>query len=176
MKKLLSIIALAAATILPAAAQSPDNARFVMEMRQKELQKGDTPAPDFTFNDPQGNPVSLSDFRGKWVVIDFWGTWCPWCIKGIPALKEAYEKLSPRLEVLGVAVNDKYENWINGIEKYQLPWVNVYDPVDGGGQVIMDYGVEGFPTKFIIDPEGKIANMTIGEDPEFFDILYNLVK
>lgn len=146
------------------------------EKRKAELASGKIDAPDFTFKDAEGKPVSLSDFKGKWVVIDFWGTWCPWCIKGFPALKEAYAELSPRLEVLGVACNDKYDAWLKGLKKYELPWVNVYNPENGGGKVLEDYAVEGFPTKVIVNPEGKIVNVTTGEDPNFFNILREMVK
>ena len=150
--------------------------KMASEQRKLALQGGNVEAPNFTFNNVDGQPVSLSDFRGKWVVIDFWGTWCPWCIKGFPALKEAYAELKPKLEVLGVACNDKYEAWVNGLKKYDLPWVNVYNPEKGGGQILEDYAVEGFPTKVIVSPEGKIVNITTGEDPKFFDILRQFVK
>lgn len=150
--------------------------KMAAEKKMAELQSGNFPSPDFTFDNAEGKPVSLSDFRGKWVVIDFWGTWCPWCIKGFPALKEIYAELQPRLEILGVACNDKYNAWLNGLKKYELPWVNVYNPEKGGGKILEDYAVEGFPTKVIVDPEGKIKNITVGEDPNFNDILRNLVK
>lgn len=145
------------------------------ERRKVQLQSGTVDAPDFTFKTMEGKDVSLSDFRGKWVVIDFWGSWCPWCIKGFPALKEAYAKYKPELEVIGVACSDPRENWEAAIKKYQLPWVNVYNPDEGGGQVVRDYAVEGFPTKVIVSPEGKIRNITSGENPAFFELLDELM-
>lgn len=150
--------------------------RLEAERRKALLSSGTVDAPDFTFNNVDGKPVSLSDFKGKWVVIDFWGTWCPWCIKGFPALKKAYAELKPELEVLGVACNDKYEAWVKGLKKYELPWVNVYNPEEGGGKILEDYAVEGFPTKVIVNPEGKIVNITTGENPEFFNILNEMIK
>lgn len=141
------------------------------EKKKAELQSGNVTAPDFTFKDAQGKEVSLSDFRGKWVIIDFWGTWCPWCIKGFPELKKAYAEYKPELEILGVACNDDYNAWLNGLKKYDLPWVNVYNPEEKGGKLLEDYAVEGFPTKAIINPEGKIVNITTGHTPAFFDIL-----
>lgn len=146
------------------------------EKRKAELNSGSVDAPDFTFNDMAGNPVSLSDFRGKWVIIDFWGSWCPWCIKGFPKLKEAYAKYQPKLEVIGVACNDPKAKWEAAVKKYELPWVNVFNPEDGGGKLLADYAVEGFPTKAIINPEGKVVNITTGEDPAFFEILDNFMK
>lgn len=149
---------------------------IAMEKRKAELQSGDVEAPDFTYNTIDGKKVSLSDFRGKWVIIDFWGSWCPWCIKGFPGLKEAYAQYKPELEVLGVACNDKPDAWEKALKKYELPWVNVYNPDTNGGKILENYAVEGFPTKVIVSPEGKIKNITSGEDPTFFEILAKLIK
>lgn len=145
--------------------------QVAIEKKKAELQSGNVMAPDFTFKDAQGVEISLSDFRGKWVIIDFWGTWCPWCIKGFPELKKAYEAYKPELEILGVACNDDYNAWLSGLKKYDLPWVNVYNPDEKGGKLLEDYAVEGFPTKAIVNPEGKIVNITTGHNPAFFDIL-----
>lgn len=149
---------------------------IAMEKRKAELQSGNFDAPNFTFNTLEGKPVSLSDFKGKWVIIDFWGSWCPWCIKGFPKLKEAYAQYKPELEVIGVACNDKPEAWEKALTKYELPWVNVYNPEVNGGKIVEEYAVEGFPTKVIVSPEGKIMNITSGEDPAFFEILAKLIK
>lgn len=146
------------------------------DKRKVELQSGEYQAPDFTFKTVDGKDVSLSDYRGKWVIIDFWGSWCPWCIKGFPKLKEAYAEFSPELEIIGVACNDKREAWEKALVKYELPWVNVYNPDENGGRLLEDYAVEGFPTKVIVSPDGKIKNITSGENPEFFDILRGLLK
>lgn len=149
---------------------------IAMEKRKAELQCGKVTAPDFTYKNLEGKDVSLSDFRGKWVVIDFWGSWCPWCIKGFPKLKEAYAQYKPALEVVGVACNDRPEAWKKALEKYELPWVNVYNPEVNGGKILEEYAVEGFPTKVIVNPKGIIMNITAGEDPEFFDKLSELIK
>ncbi len=144
------------------------------EKRLEELQSGNVMAPDFTLKNLEGKDVSLSEFRGKWVIIDFWGSWCGWCIKGFPALKDAYEQYQPELEIIGVDCNEPEEKWRQGVEKYQLPWVHVYNP--GDTDLLSDYGVQGFPTKVIVNPEGKIANITVGENPAFFDTLAKLIN
>lgn len=149
---------------------------LALEKRQAELSSGTMDAPNFTFNDMAGNPVSLSDFRGKWVVIDFWGSWCPWCIKGFPKLKEAYAKYQPKLEVIGIACNDPKDKWEAAVKKYELPWVNLFNPEPRGSQLLEDYAVQGFPTKAIVSPEGKVVNVTVGEDPSFFEILDKFLK
>ncbi len=132
------------------------------------------PAPAFTLNDINGKPLSLSDLRGKWVILDFWGSWCPWCIKGFPALKEAYRQYDGKVEIIGIDCRDSVDVWKEAVKKYELPWLQVYNP--GDNDLLEQYQIQGFPTKFIIDPEGNIANVTIGEDPEFFNVLKSLVK
>ena len=145
-----------------------------MQQKQNALISGEVRAPDFTLPTPDGKKVSLSDFSGKWVVIDFWGAWCPWCIKGFPALKEAYAKYAGKMEVIGVDCRDTDSEWRDAIKKYDLPWVNVYN--GKGDKILSEYAVQGFPTKIIVSPEGKIAGLAVGEDPEFFVTLENLIS
>lgn len=148
------------------------------EKRMEALQSGNVDAPVFTLKNPEGKDVSLSDFKGKWVILDFWGSWCPWCIKGFPALKEAYSKYDGKVEIIGVDCRDSEDAWRKALEKYQLPWVQVYNGPEGPAaeKLYTDYAVQGFPTKVIVSPEGKIANITVGEDPSFFTILDKLVN
>ena len=134
-------------------------------------------APDFTLKDVEGNDVSLSSFAGKWVVLDFWGTWCRFCVQGIPAMKEAYAAYHPEgLEIIGIDCNEPEENWKAGVAKFELPWVNVYNPAPRGEGVGADYGVKAYPTKFIIDPEGKVVATYLGEDPAFYQALEQIFK
>lgn len=148
------------------------------ERRIAEMQNGSFTAPEFTLPDVKGKSVSLKDFRGKWVVLDFWGAWCRWCIKGFPDLKEAYKEYAGKFEVIGIDNRDTRERWKEAIAKYELPWVNVYNDVEmpEGEALLKAYAVQGFPTKVIIDPQGIIRNITVGEDPEFFTKLRELIK
>lgn len=132
-------------------------------------------APNFTLNDLQGKPVSLSDFRGKWVVLDFWGSWCGWCVRGIPAMKEAYAKYKGKLEIIGIDCGDTPEQWRAAVDQFQLPWVNVYNPMTGNGPETA-YGVQGFPTKVIVAPDGTVVDVIVGEDPAFYTELQTLIK
>ena len=133
-----------------------------------------TVAPDFTLNDLNGQPLKLSSLRGRYVVIDFWGSWCGWCIKGIPKMKEYYAKYKEKMEILGVDCNDSEEKWKAAVSQYQLPWLHVY--CTRKSTVLADYAVRGFPTKVIVDPEGKIVRTVIGEDPAFYELLDELLK
>ena len=135
-------------------------------------------APDFTLNDINGKPLALSSLRGKWVIIDFWGSWCKWCIKGIPDMKEYYTKYGDKLEILGVDCNDTVEKWKNAVKQYELPWLHVYwDKDDENGDNPLElYSVRGFPTKVVIDPQGNVAKVIVGEDPAFYDYLDEVMK
>ncbi len=145
---------------------------------QNELEQGLRPAPDFSLPDVNGNAVSLADFKGKWVILDFWGAWCGWCIKGFPGLKDAYKEYAGKLEIVGVDCGDTPEAWKNALIKYQLPWVNVYNDTknDNPDRIDRQYGVMGFPTKIIISPEGQIKKIFTGEDPEFYTYLANCIN
>lgn len=163
--------------MMPFAEQQKVVAEAQIERAKKiaEMTSGNTDAPAFTLKNLDGKDVSLSDFKGKWVVLDFWGSWCGWCIKGIPALKDAYKKYAGKLEVIGIDCNETEEAWRAGVKKYELPWVNVYNnPNDP--TLLQQYGVQGFPTKAIVNPEGKLVDITSGEDPSFYDRLAGFIK
>lgn len=148
--------------------------REAEEARKAEVASGKIDAPDFTLPSLDGKSVSLSDFRGKWVVLDFWGSWCGWCIKGFPALKEAYAKYGNKIIVIGIDCNETESDWRAGVKKYELPWLNLYN---GENRQLYDaYNIQGFPTKAIINPEGKLVDLTTGEDPSFFTRLASFVE
>lgn len=131
-------------------------------------------APDFTLNDLNGKPLTLSSLRGKYVVLDFWGSWCGWCIKGFPEMKEAYAQYKGKVEFLGISCRDTEKRWKAAVAKHQLPWLNVLN--EGDVDVSALYAVEGYPTKIVINPEGKIQKIVVGESPEFYTYLDNLFK
>lgn len=124
---------------------------------QREALKGQ-PAPDFTLKDMQGKDFTLSSLRGKYVILDFWGSWCVWCIKGFPKLKEYYAKYKDRLEIVGISCHDTESRWKAAVKKYKLPWLNVFE---GESNITKTYNVDGFPTTILIDPEGKIITTQI---------------
>ena len=133
----------------------------------------DQMAPDFTLNDINGKPLALSSLRGKYVIIDFWGTWCIWCVRGMPKMKEYYKKYSDKMEILGVDCNDPEKKWKAAVKELDLPWKHVYNPKDAT-EVLEKYEVQGFPTKVLVDPEGKLVKIVVGEDPNFYKYLDEL--
>lgn len=131
-------------------------------------------APDFTLKDINGNDLALSSLRGKYVVLDFWGSWCGWCIKGVPDMKKYYAKYKDRMEILGIDCRDTEEKWKEAVKKHELPWLHVRN--EENPDVSMLYGIQGFPTKIVVDPTGKIAKVVVGEDPAFYQYLDELFK
>lgn len=144
----------------------------VQEQIQQQENQEQIPAPDFTLNDLNGNPLSLSSLRGKYVVLDFWGSWCVWCIRGIPKMKEYYAKYEGKFEILGIDCNDPEQKWREAVKTHELPWLHVYLP--RGGSLLEQYQIEGFPTKIVVDPQGNIAHVVVGEDPAFYTYLDEL--
>ena len=100
------------------------------------------------------------------------GSWCVWCIKGFPQMKEYYTKYPGKFEILGIDCNDTEENWKAAVKKYELPWLHVYCPKES--TLLDDLGVNNFPTKIIISPDGKIVKSIVGEDPSFYTLLDEL--
>ena len=128
-------------------------------------------APDFTLNDLNGKPLKLSSFKGKYVLLDFWGTWCVWCVRGIPKMKEYYNKYKGKFEILSIDCGETQDKWKAGVKKYELPWKHVYQPRTGAVQTTDLYGITGFPTKILVGPDGKIVKTIVGEDPSFYTFL-----
>ena len=145
----------------------------LFEENKKRIVEG-AQAPDFTLNNLRGKPLALSSLRGKYVVLDFWGSWCGWCIKGIPDMKRYYGKYKDRMEILGIDCRDKEETWKAAVERHALPWPQVRDGENP--DVSLLYAVEGYPTKIVVDPEGKIAKIVVGEGSEFYEYLDRLFQ
>lgn len=145
----------------------------VVAVEQTDVEAGEM-APDFELPNLEGKPTKLSSLRGKYVIIDFWGAWCIWCVRGIPSMKEAYSKYKDKMEILGVDCRDTEDKWKAAVKEHELPWKQVRCPDDQFRSLVEKYSIEGFPTKIIVDPKGKLVKVIVGEDPSFYTFLDQL--
>jgi thiol-disulfide isomerase/thioredoxin len=114
-------------------------------------------APDFILDDVAGKPISLSSFKGKYVFVDFWASWCHPCRDEMPYIKKAYEKYKAKgFEVFSVtSPREKgFDKWVAAIKEDAMNWANVWDKK---GDVSEKYQVLSLPTNFLIDKDGKIV-------------------
>ena len=146
-----------------------------MIARMEKVQVGSV-APDFTLPDVDGNPVSLSSFRGKYVLVDFWAAWCPDCRKENPNIVAAWEKYKDKnFAVLGVSLDRTREQWLAAIEKDKLAWTQVSDLKYWNSEAAVLYCIRWIPMSFLIDPEGKIVAIGL-EGEELHNKLEELLK
>ncbi|WP_317898180.1 TlpA disulfide reductase family protein [Aurantibacillus circumpalustris] len=114
-------------------------------------------ATDFSQNTPEGKKVSLSDFRGKYVLIDFWASWCRPCRMENPNVVAAYARYKDKgFTVLGVSMDSNKDPWVNAIQQDNLTWTHISDLKGWGNEVGKMYGVTGIPQNYLIDKDGKI--------------------
>lgn len=125
-------------------------------------------APDFTMNDTTGKPVSLSSFRGKYVLIDFWASWCGPCRAENPNVVKTYNEYKGKnFTILGVSLDKTKDAWEKAIKDDHLDWNQVSDLQYWDNAAAQLYGVQAIPANFLLDPQGKIIAKNLrGEDLE----------
>lgn len=138
---------------------------------------------DVTFYTYQDKKMNISDFRGeKYLLICFWASWCGPCVKGIPTIKELYNKYNKDgLEVLSIAVDDPFDRWKAAMEKYNMPWLqtNCNEKYMPNEDVKKKYSLPHIPQYILIDKQGKILYNKIqieNQETEDYSILKELLK
>ena len=129
----------------------------------------DTLAPDFAAPDTLGQVVRLSDYRGKYVIVDFWASWCGDCRREIPLLKQYYEEMTNTsiqgtpVQFLSLSFDSKAEQWKQYLAKEQLPWpqISTLEPKWQDNPVTQAYRLHWIPAFLVIDPEGKVVGKAI---------------
>lgn len=114
-------------------------------------------APAFTQADVNGKSVALDSYKGKYVLIDFWASWCGPCRMENPNLVRTYQKFKDKnFDILGVSLDNNKAKWLQAIQDDQLTWAHVSDLKYWQNEVALQYGVESIPANFLLDKEGKI--------------------
>lgn len=131
--------------------------KITEERRRSKIGPG-AMAADFTQPGIDGKPVKLSDYRGKYVFVDFWASWCIPCRHENPNVLKAYNEFHAKgLEILAVSLDNKREAWLKAIEQDKLPWKQVSDLKGPDNAAGMEYLIKTIPANFLIDPNGKIV-------------------
>ena len=127
------------------------------------LVKPGTTAPDFNLKSPDGKVYSLSSFRGKTVVLDFWASWCPDCRKDAPEIVRLYNEYHPKgVEFIGISMDTDVQAWKNAIQKYGIVYPQVselkkFKETD----ISKSYGINWIPSIVVVDKEGKVLLSTV---------------
>ncbi len=115
-------------------------------------------APEIVQLTPNGDTIKLSDYRGKYVLLDFWSSTCAPCRGDFKWLKKFYDKYNPNgLEIFGISGDIKKQDWISAIEHDSVPWINISDLKGWKNEAFLTYDIKAIPDKFLIDPDGKIV-------------------
>jgi thiol-disulfide isomerase/thioredoxin len=145
-----------------ASLEAPAREKMKSELARKMISE---PAPAFSLQDLNGNPVSLAELKGKTIVVDFWATWCGPCVASMPAMQQAMNKYKDNPDVKFLFIN----SWQNEPDKQKVvseflrkKKFDFTVPLDAENKVITAYKVDGIPTKFVIDPQGNIRFKSVG--------------
>ena len=134
-------------------------------------------APMFELTADDGSGASLGDYRGKYVLLNFWATWCPPCIQELPSLNTLHRELEPNgLVVLGISVDENKQAYENFLERFNVAFPTVRDPEMA---VASRYGTSMYPETYLIDPDGYVLRKYEGPEdwmrPEIVNYLRSLL-
>jgi thiol-disulfide isomerase/thioredoxin len=156
-------------TITPIDPPGSDVASLQKPVEVRPMLEPGTTAPAFTVETPEGKPLSLADFKGKVVILDFWATWCGPCLSSMPGLEKLYQKVKHQnVEVLSLNVyddKDSFDEWIAANRGTKYNFTFAFDPAEKGSAESVagqKYNVPGLPTLYLIDREGMVAAAFVG--------------
>lgn len=113
--------------------------------------------PDFSVTNTAGQPLSVAQYQGKVVLLDFWATWCPLCVAAIPEVTATYAQYhSQGFEIIGVSLDDDQDKFLNYTKENKMPWVQYFDGQHWQNKLAVKYGIDALPANLLIDARGNI--------------------
>lgn len=163
---LLSLSMLLAATTGLMAQTTDEKGNDLDSVYAQKLLKPGTTAPDFILPMPNGYRVQLAEFKGKYVLLDFWASWCPDCRKDLPAIAALHKTYAERgVEFIGVSFDDKKENLVKAISDFNIAYTQVSELKKWKEtQISAAYHIKWIPSMYLIAPDGKVVVSTVMKD------------
>ena len=159
---LLSLSMLLAATTGLMAQTTDEKGNDLDSVYAQKLLKPGTTAPDFILPMPNGYRVQLAEFKGKYVLLDFWASWCPDCRKDIPAVKAIYEKYGKNVVFIGVSFDTDRDRWAKCVADNGMTWRQVSELKKmREAKIAQTYGVQWIPSMTLVGPDGKVMLSTV---------------
>ena len=159
---LLSLSMLLTATTGLMAQTTDEKGNDLDSVYAQKLLKPGTTAPDFILPMPNGYRVQLAEFKGKYVLLDFWASWCPDCRKDIPAVKAMHEKYGKNVEFIGVSFDTDRDRWAKCVADNGMTWRQVSELKRmREAKIAQTYGVQWIPSMTLVGPDGKVVLSTV---------------
>ena len=155
---LLAVLIMGATAAKAQTAGEDDDSKYAVA-----LVKPGKAAPDFKLKTPDGKTIQLADYKGKTIVLDFWASWCPDCIKDAPEVVRLYKTYHPKgIEFIGISMDTNVEAWKKGIEKFGITYpqgseLKKFKETD----IAKAYGLEWIPSMVVVGPDGKVMLSTV---------------
>ena len=149
----------------PTLQNTPEGQRYKQLLHDIKAVAIGAQAPDFTQQTPDGKPVSLADYRGKYVLVDFWASWCGPCRQENPTVTKVYNEFKNKnFDILAVSLDEKKGNWLKAVQEDQLAWTQVLDLRGFESDIARRYHIQAIPQNFLVDPTGRIVAVNLRGD------------
>jgi peroxiredoxin len=147
------------------AKNSPEGKSILAKIEGAKSARVNTPAKKFIQQSLTGQKISLETFEGKYILLDFWASWCAPCRKEHPNLINTYQQFKDKnFEIISVSLDSENDNWKRAIEKDKLTWTQISDLKGQQNEIAVLYGVQSVPANFLIDPKGIIIAKNLSSE------------